>query len=272
MPEHRQLNPLSRAVLLAAALLLFGLLFQQLVTLLIAILITILLRDPARAAARPGSRRYKVPRAIGALVGPDHRGRHLRRPACPDHPVLRRPGRRSSSTRSRRSSTTSRRPSPTSRARSPARWALEVQEFLAALHRRPGRVHRPARVARAERGRGDRRARPDADHGVLHGGPARPAHRRRRGALPARSPRLGADPASDRLRASWIGWMEGVVFDMVLTGVLLYVGLIADRPGLRRLLRRLLRDPRADPVLRRDHRGDPADALRAHRLARDRRC
>ena len=29
----------------------------------------------------------------------------------------------------------------------------------------------------------------------------------------------------DRLRTAWIGWMQGVLIDMVLTGVLLYVGL-----------------------------------------------
>jgi predicted PurR-regulated permease PerM len=29
----------------------------------------------------------------------------------------------------------------------------------------------------------------------------------------------------DRLRASWIGWMQGVAVDMVITGVLLYIGL-----------------------------------------------
>ncbi len=29
----------------------------------------------------------------------------------------------------------------------------------------------------------------------------------------------------DRLRSAWIGWMQGVAVDMVVTGVLLYVGL-----------------------------------------------
>ena len=68
MPEARQLNPLSRAVLLAAALLLFGLLFQELVTILLAILITILVAIPLAAFATR-LQAYRVPRAVGALLG-----------------------------------------------------------------------------------------------------------------------------------------------------------------------------------------------------------
>jgi len=56
-----------RAVLLAAGLLLVGLLFRQLVTLLLAILITIVFAIPLAAAADRLERR-KVPRAVGALL------------------------------------------------------------------------------------------------------------------------------------------------------------------------------------------------------------
>jgi predicted PurR-regulated permease PerM len=56
-----------RAVLLAAGLLLFGLLFRQLVTLLLAILITIIFAIPLAAAASRLERRG-VPRPIGALL------------------------------------------------------------------------------------------------------------------------------------------------------------------------------------------------------------
>jgi predicted PurR-regulated permease PerM len=56
-----------RAVLLAAGLLLFGLLFRQLVTLLLAILITIIFAIPLAAAATRLERRG-VPRPIGALL------------------------------------------------------------------------------------------------------------------------------------------------------------------------------------------------------------
>jgi predicted PurR-regulated permease PerM len=57
-----------RAVLLAAGLLLFGLLFRQLVTLLLAILITIVVAIPLAAAATR-LQRYGVPRPLGALLG-----------------------------------------------------------------------------------------------------------------------------------------------------------------------------------------------------------
>jgi predicted PurR-regulated permease PerM len=56
-----------RAVLLAAGLLLFGLLFRQLVTLLLAILITIVFAIPLAAAATRFERRG-LPRPVGALV------------------------------------------------------------------------------------------------------------------------------------------------------------------------------------------------------------
>jgi predicted PurR-regulated permease PerM len=56
-----------RAVLLAAGLLLAGLLFRQLVTLLLAILVTVIVAIPLAAAATR-LERYKIPRAIGALA------------------------------------------------------------------------------------------------------------------------------------------------------------------------------------------------------------
>jgi predicted PurR-regulated permease PerM len=56
-----------RAVLLAAGLLLFGLLFRQLVTLLLAILVTVVLAIPLAAAAQR-LERYRIPRPVGALL------------------------------------------------------------------------------------------------------------------------------------------------------------------------------------------------------------
>jgi predicted PurR-regulated permease PerM len=56
-----------RAVLLAAGLLLFGLLFRQLVTLLLAILITVIVAIPLAAIATR-LERYKIPRPIGTLI------------------------------------------------------------------------------------------------------------------------------------------------------------------------------------------------------------
>jgi len=56
-----------RAVLLAAGLLLFGLLFRQLVTLLLAILVTVVLAIPLAAAAQR-LERFGLPRPVGALL------------------------------------------------------------------------------------------------------------------------------------------------------------------------------------------------------------
>jgi predicted PurR-regulated permease PerM len=60
-------NVVYRAVLLAAGLLLFGLLFRQLVTLLLAILITMIVAIPLAAGASR-LERYRIPRAVGALI------------------------------------------------------------------------------------------------------------------------------------------------------------------------------------------------------------
>ena len=54
-------------MLLAAALLLFGLLFRQLVTLLLAILVTVVVAIPLSAAARR-LERVGIPRPVGALL------------------------------------------------------------------------------------------------------------------------------------------------------------------------------------------------------------
>jgi|tagenome__1003787_1003787.scaffolds.fasta_scaffold20958812_3 predicted PurR-regulated permease PerM len=56
-----------RTVLLAAGLLLFGLLFRQLVTLLLAMLVTIVIAIPLDAAARRLAR-FRIPRPVGALL------------------------------------------------------------------------------------------------------------------------------------------------------------------------------------------------------------
>src|ERR671917_1216087 len=56
-----------RTVLLAAALLLFGLLFRQLVTLLLAILTTVIVAIPLAAAAKR-MERAGIPRPVGALL------------------------------------------------------------------------------------------------------------------------------------------------------------------------------------------------------------
>ena len=67
MAEERSPHVAYRAVMLAAGLLLFGLLFRQLVTLLLAILVTVIFAIPLAAAATR-LQRYGVPRALGALA------------------------------------------------------------------------------------------------------------------------------------------------------------------------------------------------------------
>ena len=68
MPTLREINPLYRAVLLAAGLIVFGLLFRQLLTLVVAILITVIIAIPLALVADK-LERHKVPRFAGALVG-----------------------------------------------------------------------------------------------------------------------------------------------------------------------------------------------------------
>ena len=67
MSEDRSPQVAYRAVLLAAGLLLFGLLFRQLVTLLLAILITIVVAIPLASAATRLERKG-LPRPLGALA------------------------------------------------------------------------------------------------------------------------------------------------------------------------------------------------------------
>ncbi len=68
MEQQRGIGTVAyRAVLLAAGLLLFGILFHELVTLLLAILITVIVAIALSAVADRLERR-KVPRAIGALI------------------------------------------------------------------------------------------------------------------------------------------------------------------------------------------------------------
>ena len=69
MGEPRQGAVAYRAVLLAGGLLVLGLLFEQLVTLLLAVLITVIVAIALSAFADRLERRLKIPRPIGALLG-----------------------------------------------------------------------------------------------------------------------------------------------------------------------------------------------------------
>jgi predicted PurR-regulated permease PerM len=67
MAETQGSNVVYKAILLAAALLVFGLVFRQLVTLLLAVLVTVIIAIPLAAAADKLETRG-VPRQLGALV------------------------------------------------------------------------------------------------------------------------------------------------------------------------------------------------------------
>ncbi len=69
MAESPQGAVAYRAVLLAAGLLVLGLLFEQLVTLLLAVLITVIVAIALSAFADRLERRLSIPRPVGALLG-----------------------------------------------------------------------------------------------------------------------------------------------------------------------------------------------------------
>jgi predicted PurR-regulated permease PerM len=222
MPEARQLNPLTRAVLLAFSLLLLGLLFQELVTLLIAILVTVLIAIPLSAMAGR-LERYRVPRSIGALIGlvigigafagviaivipsfADQADQFVAQvPAIVDdfeHTVADITG------------------------SEPSEVGTEIQSFLERYTDNPQELIGPL-----------------ASLGLNVAGVVgafllmlitayymavrpRPLVSGFESLFPP-DRREWAHEVMSRLRASWIGWMQGVLFDMVLTGVLLYAGL-----------------------------------------------
>lgn len=211
-----------RAVLLAFSLLLVGLLFRELVTLLVAILITILFSIPLSAAATT-LERYRIPRPVGALVallaGLAAVGGTfaLIIPPFVDQVeafVDAVPGIVTTLEEQIRGVT----------GASSSEVGTTVQEFLQRFTDNPSELIGPL----ASIGIGIA--------GVLAGlvliiltafyialapGPLV------EGALslipPTRRP--WARSVMERLRTAWIGWMQGVIIDMLITGVLLYVGL-----------------------------------------------
>ena len=67
MLDRQGSHVIYRAVLLAAALLVFGLVFRQLLTLLLAVLVTVIIAIPLAAAA-DRLEAWRVPRHLGALA------------------------------------------------------------------------------------------------------------------------------------------------------------------------------------------------------------
>jgi predicted PurR-regulated permease PerM len=219
MPELQHFNPLTKAVLLAFALVLFGLLFHELVTLLVAILITVLIAIPLSSTAS-GLERFGIPRVIGALIGlliglGIFAGLlYLVIPPFVDQAeelVDQIPG-----------------VIDTLQEKiddiGGADAGSEVQEFFQQYTDDPGQLVGPLTSI----GLGLAgvlgaillilitayyiavRPQPLVDGAVSLFPPER---------------REWAREVMERLRATWIGWMHGVLVDMVITGVLLYIGL-----------------------------------------------
>lgn len=219
-----QMRPqvLYRAVLLAAGLVLLGTLFQQLATLLIAVLMTVIIAIPLSATA-DRLEKYRIPRPVGALMGLlagvlvlaavlalvipsfiDQTKQFVDDvPSITDH-VQRNIG-----------DVTGERPGQVGR---------DVKDFLSRYTDHPERLVGPitsigfnvagimAALVLMVLTAYYMAVRPEP---LLNGvvslfPPARRDEVRR---------------VMGRLRQSWIGWMQGVAFDMLVSGVLLYIGL-----------------------------------------------
>ena len=222
MSESLTPRVLYRAVLLAAALLVLGLLFRQLATLLIAVLMTVLISIPLTGAANR-LERYRVPRPIGAASGLVAGIAvialvfWLLIPPFVDQTnefVDEVPGIVDDLTAGVADITGS----------EPKVVGHDVQDFLEGYTDDPDRFLGPLtsiglNIAAAVGAIVFMiitamyiaiRPRPLSDGILSLVPPARREHGRE---------------IMDRLRASWVGWIQGVVADMVISGVLLYVGL-----------------------------------------------
>ena len=222
MSEPFNARVMYRAVLLAAGLLVLGLLFRQLATLLIAVLMTVLISIPLTAAANR-LERYRVPRAVGALAGLVSGIAviallfWLLIPPFIDQTnefIDEVPGIVDDLTAGVADVTGS----------EPEVVGHDVQDFFEGYADDPDRFLGPLtsiglNIAAALGAIVFMlitamyiaiRPRPLVD-GILS---LMPPTRREHGR-----------EILDRLRASWVGWMQGVVADMVISGVLLYVGL-----------------------------------------------
>jgi predicted PurR-regulated permease PerM len=220
--ERGQIHVAYRAVLLAAAIVVLGLLFRQLVTLLLAVVMTIIIAIPLAAVATR-LERYKVPRPIGvalgllAGLGTIAAVLALVIPAFVDQTedfVNSVPGIVQSLEDRVRDVTHER----------PSELGDRVQEFAQRYTDNPAKLIGP--ITSIGLGLA----------GVLGGlvlilvtacfMAARPQPLVT-GALrlfpPGRRPNV--ERVMYRLRESWIGWLQGVVVDMLITGSLLYIGL-----------------------------------------------
>jgi predicted PurR-regulated permease PerM len=220
--QRGQIHVAYRAVLLAAALVVLGLLFRQLLTLMLAVLMTIIIAIPLAAVATR-LERHRVPRTIGVLVGLLAGLSVIAAvlaiviPAFADQTedfVNAVPGTVESLEDRVRDLTNER----------PSELGDRVQKFARRYTDDPAELIGP--ITSIGLGLA----------GVLGGlvlmlvtacfMAVRPEPLVK-GALrlfpPDRRPKV--EQVMYRLREAWIGWLQGVVVDMLITGVLLYVGL-----------------------------------------------
>src|ERR687887_1765093 len=223
MAAGKRLDPIYRAVLLAFGLFIAYLLFRELATFLIAILITILISIPLSAGATQFQRRLGFPRALGAFVtlliglGAIAGLLYLVIPSFVDEGkkfIDQLPGIVTSAEHS---------VSDLINAK-PGEVGHAVQHFVNGYLNNPERLIGPA----ASIGLNvveiifflvvivltafyiAVNPRPLVD-GVLS---LIPPHRRDHGRA-----------VMERLRTTWIGWMQGLLVNMLINGVLLYIGL-----------------------------------------------
>ncbi len=222
-PEPSTSTIAYRAVFLAAGLLVLGLLFEQLITLLLAVLITVIVAVALASITDRLERRFQIPRPVGALlallvgvgvvaavivavVGPfiDQTNEFVDDvPGIVDD--LREQIRDATGAQ-------------------PGEIADRVQEFAENYTDDPAKLIGPITSIGL------------SVAGVLGAlilvlitayyiavNP-QPLLDGLRSLVPPRH-RDKADLILSRLRTSWIGWMQGVVVDMVVSGVLLYIGL-----------------------------------------------
>jgi len=223
MPTPREINPLYRAVLLAAGLIALGLLFRELLTLLVAILITVILAIPMALVADK-LEAHGIPRFFGALaallggLAVIAAIMALVIPPFVDQTqefVDSVPG-TLEDLEGQIADTL---------GISPSKVGDNVQEFLQRYTDDPGSLIGPlAQVGLSVVGIVGAlifmlltayyiavKPQPLVD-GLLSLFP--PGRREAAGQLTL------------RLRAAWVGWLQGVLVDMVVTGVLLYLGLM----------------------------------------------
>ncbi len=223
MPTPKEINPLYRAVLLAAGLLVLGLLFRELLTLVVAILITVILAIPLALAADKLERRG-VPRYLGALAAL-LAGLLLVAAlfAIVIPPFV-------DQTEEFVDSVPATLQDLEGQAAdafgiSPAEVGDNVQEFLQRYTEDPGSLIGPlAQIGLSVVGIIGALIFMLLTAYYIAVNP-QPLVRGMFSLFPP-GRREAANEITLRLRTAWVGWLQGVVVDMVVTGVLLYAGLV----------------------------------------------